>query len=160
MRFIRPIKVPHTKVWRFRKYREARLHIASEGTLGSSTDKNLGHNHNKIFKNVWSKFRHFRIAFSLKVVGPWYFLASFLASVWRGWPRTVVKTKIGQDLLIHNVLLNSGTVLASCHVVRRSNLESKPKISLGWISISVFENCFFIRVAFILTRAWRFCRAN
>ena len=43
---------------------------ALEVTLGSSTDTNLGHNHTKILKNVWGKFRYFRIAFSREVVGP------------------------------------------------------------------------------------------
>ena len=42
---------------------------ALEVTLSSSTDTNLGHNHTKKFKNVWGKFRYFRIAFSREVVG-------------------------------------------------------------------------------------------
>jgi hypothetical protein len=43
---------------------------ALEVTLGSSTDTNLGHNHSKIQKNVWGKFRYFGIALSREVVGP------------------------------------------------------------------------------------------
>jgi hypothetical protein len=43
---------------------------ALEVTLGSSTDMNLGHNHTKIYKNVWGKSWYFRIEFSRKVVGP------------------------------------------------------------------------------------------
>jgi hypothetical protein len=42
-----------------------------EGTLGSSTDKNLGHNHTEVLKKyVWRKFWYFRTAFSREVVGP------------------------------------------------------------------------------------------
>ena len=37
-------------------------------------------------------------------------VTSFLTSARRGRPRIVVKTKIGQDQLINNLLLHSGTV--------------------------------------------------
>jgi hypothetical protein len=43
-----------------------------EVNLGSSTGPNLGHNPIKIKKkkNVWGKFRYFRISFPQEVVGP------------------------------------------------------------------------------------------
>jgi hypothetical protein len=84
---------------------QTKINILVQRFIGFSdinTDTNLGHNQGKLYKNVWGKLFSDRI-----------FL--FLTSARRGRPRTVVKTKIGQDILnlvlINNLLFHNGTVV-------------------------------------------------
>ena len=62
---------------------------------------------------MWGNFRYFRITFSRKVVGPWKFLTSVLASVWRACHRTCAKTKIRQGPLINSLLFYNDTVYST-----------------------------------------------
>ena len=57
----------------------------------------------------------------------------FFASERRGRPRTVVKTKIGQDLLINNLLLSSGTVLNLALVLTYLPMDTW-YVDLFWIT--------------------------